>query len=401
MEKVFGTILMIRRCFTFSRGICGAPWNTLLLKRTPYSGFSALPTSGQAAQLVMVMVADPSHAADALEAGTVSGYGLKGNQRSDVADAIEATAGLSVLPISVAVDEEGGTVQRLRYSAGRLPSAEDMAEGTPAQAANEVEAHARRMADMGVTMNFAPVADVGSGAGLGSRSFGDDPTTVSEFAVAVGNANAAGGVTPVVKHWPGIGGAGVDPHNSLPTLDPVEELRAVDMAPFRSAFEAGAPAVMVAHAEVPGLTADGEPASLSRAAITDELRNSEGFGGVVMTDSLGMGAIVDDHTQAEAAELAISAGADIALVSGTDVVNGVHERLVEAITEGRIPAEQVEASVRRVLSLRGIEGECFDAVSEYAAQARLEADKAQREADLESRQESEGAALDGTATSSG
>ncbi len=336
---------------------------------------STLPTAGQVAQLLMVMVPDPTNAGEATETGLVSGFGLKGNQRSDVAGAISAVTEEAVLPSLVAVDEEGGNVQRLRYSAGRLPSAEEMAEGTPEEAAEMFRSHAQRMAEMGVTMNFAPVADVGDGGGLESRTYGEDPATVGEFAAAVTAANLDGGIVPVVKHWPGIGSAPEDPHDSLPTIDPIDQLRATDMVPFRAAFDAGAPAVMIAHAEVPGLTAEGEPASLSRAAITDELRGSEGFDGVVITDSLGMGAIVNSYSQAEAAELAIAAGADIALLSGPDVVEEAHERLVEAAEAGRIPADQLEASVRRVLAMRGVEGECFDAVSAYAATAREEAER--------------------------
>ncbi|MGI9579182.1 MAG: glycoside hydrolase family 3 N-terminal domain-containing protein [Microthrixaceae bacterium] len=350
---------------------------------------STLPTVGQVAQLLMVMVPDPANARDSLEAGLASGFGLKGNQRSDVADEISAATEGLVLPPTVAVDEEGGTVQRLRYSAGRLQSAAEMAEGTPAQAAEEFSQHAARMADMGVTMNFAPVADVGDGADLGTRTYGDDPATVAEFVAAVVEANLAAGIVPVVKHWPGIGSAPEDPHDSLPVIDPIDELRTADMVPFRAAFDAGVPAVMVAHAEVPGLTAEGEPASLSRAAITDELRTSEGFGGVVITDSLGMGAIVNSYSQAEAAELAIAAGADIALLSGPDVIADAHGQLVDAVESGRIPAGQVEDSVRRVLAMRGIEGECFDAVSAYAAVAREEAEQAAEEAEAEAEAEAE------------
>ncbi len=326
---------------------------------------STLPTRAKASQLLMVMVEDPRSAAEPLAAGRIGGFGLKGNQRSDVGDTLaEITADLP-LPATVAVDEEGGTVQRLRYSVGRLASARDMADGSPSEAATLVEEHAALMAELGVTMNFAPVADVGETEVLGSRTFGDDPDVVGAFAAAVAEGNEAGGVAPVVKHWPGIGGADVDPHESLPVLAPIDELRANDMRAFDDPIASGVPAVMVAHAEVPGLTAEGEPASLSRPAITEELRGNAGFEGVVITDSLGMGAVVNEMTQADAAETAILAGADIALVSGTDVVESAHDQLVSAIDEGRIPADQVEESVRRVLALKGIEGECLDAVGAF------------------------------------
>ncbi len=358
-----------------------APSTTTIASTTtttrPPDCASTLPTSAQAAELLMVMVPDPTNAADELANGLVGGFGLKGNQRSDVDEALaEVTADLP-LPATVAVDEEGGTVQRLRFSAGRLASAEEMGQGTSAEAATAFGEHSGTMEALGVTMNFAPVADTGEGADLASRTFGDDPTVVADFVTALVGASTAAGITPVVKHWPGIGGATEDPHEELPTLAPIDDLRTSDLIPFEAAIDAGAPAVMVAHAEVPGLTEQGEPASLSAAAIDGELRGNEGFDGVVITDSLGMGAVVNEMTQAEAAEQAIAAGADIALLSGTEVVADAHARLVDAIDEGRIPAARVEESVRRVLEMRGVQGECFDAVSAFAARARLEAESSE------------------------
>jgi beta-N-acetylhexosaminidase len=223
------------------------------------------------------------------------------------------------------------------------------------------------MADLGFNMNFGPVVDVGSGSDLGTRSFGDDPSTVASFTDVIIGAQEQAGIASIVKHWPGIGGGVVDPHLALADGEPIEDLRAEDLVAFDRAFAAGASGVMVAHIVVPGLTAEGEPASLSRAAITDELRRRQGFDGLIVTDSLGMGAIVETVSQDEAAERAIQAGADIALISGDDVVAETHARLTEAITEGRVPADQVVASVRRVLAAKGIEGDCVDLVAAYSS----------------------------------
>lgn len=337
---------------------------------------STLPSEALASQLLMVMVDDPSNAAEALREGQVGGFGLKGNQRSDVDEAIaQATADVP-LPATVAVDEEGGPVQRLRYSAGRLPSAAEMAEGTPEEAAAQMAEHAARMAELGVTMNFAPVADLENEAVLADRTYSADPEEVGRYASAVAAAMGSSGITPVVKHWPGIGGAQEDPHESLPVLADLQQLRGEDMAAFDAVMESTPVAVMVAHAEVPGLTAPGVPASLSTEAITDELRGREGFDGVVITDSLGMGAIVNQQSQSEAAVKALAAGADIALLSGSDVVADTHARVTSAIEDGELPEDQVEQSVRRVLAMKGIEDECFDAISAYAAIQRNRAETA-------------------------
>lgn len=329
-----------------------------------------LPVEAQAAQLLMTMVTTPSAAAEALGAGVIGGFGLRGNQTSDVAEQIAAAVEDAPLPAMVAADEEGGTVQRLRLAAGTVPAAATLGEGTPEEAAEELGDHATEVAGLGVRMVFAPVADVGDGAGLGTRSFGDDPGEVADFVEAVTAAQLDGGVIPVVKHWPGIGGGSVDPHVALTRVAPIDELRSSDMVPFDRAIAAGAPAIMVAHAEVPGLTAAKEPASLSREAITGELRGRQGFDGLVITDALGMGAIVPARTQPDAALAAITAGADVALLSGTDVVEDAHAALVEAIESGELPEEQVVASVRRVLHAKGIRGDCLDAVARYSALAR-------------------------------
>ncbi len=329
-----------------------------------------LPVEARAAQLVLAMVTSPQVAAGPLAKGTIGGFGLKGNQTKDVGDQIAAAVEDAPMTPLVGADEEGGTVQRLRLAIGEVPSAATVAKGTTTDAATQAGEHAAAMRQLGFNMNFAPVADVGSGSGLGTRSYGTDPQTVSNFVAAVWPAMQKNGITPVVKHWPGIGGGQADPHQKLTSLDSIAELRAKDLIPFQTAIEDGVPAIMVTHAEVPGLTQDGEPASLSQAAITGELRGTEGFDGLVITDSLGMGAIAATDTQAEAAEKAITAGADIAMVSGADVVPEVHDRLVDAISSGRIPPDQVLASVRRVLAAKGVEGQCLDAVARYSAIAR-------------------------------
>ena len=329
-----------------------------------------LPVEARAAQLLMVMVTTPQLAGEPVADGTVGGFGLKGNQSKDVGTQIADAVKDAPLPVSVAADEEGGTVQRLRLAIGAIPAAATVAKGTPEDAAAQAKEHAAAMKQLGFTMNFAPVADVGSGSGLGTRSYSSDVATVSRFVGAIVPAVEQAGIIPVVKHWPGIGGGGPDPHDRLPTLANIDQLRSKDLVPFDKAIAAGVPAIMVTHANVPGLTQQGEPTSLSAAAITGELRGREKFDGLVITDSLGMGAVAATTSQAEAAERAITAGADIALVSGADAVPAAHARLVDAIGSGRIPPDQVLASVRRVLSAKGVDDQCLDAVARYSSLAR-------------------------------
>jgi beta-N-acetylhexosaminidase len=328
-----------------------------------------LPAAAQAGQLLMVMVTAPRLARDSLVSGRAGGFGLKGRQSADIGDELAAAVDGAPLSPFVASDEEGGTVQRLGAALGPLPSAAELADRSVEEVGRLMGDYAQGMVDLGVTMNFAPVADLGTGSGLGSRTFGDDPEQVAALVESSITAQTEAGVIAVVKHWPGIGSGGTDPHVALDSLSPLEILRERDLLVFDRAIAAGAPAIMVGHASVEGLTAADEPTSLSRSAITDELRGRQGFDGLVVTDSLGMGAVLTSTPQDEAAERAIAAGADIALLSGAEVVPAAHGRLTEAIEQGRIPAEQVADSVRRVLALKGIRGECrelADALADVA-----------------------------------
>ena len=329
-----------------------------------------LPASGQASQLLMVSTNDPLNAAEVVKAGTVGGFVLNEGQRTDVGQRITEAVTDAPLPVSVAVDEEGGSVQRLRNAIGKLSSAEDMSEGTPQEAAELFREHAMAMSEIGVNMNCARGAEVGAGGGLDDRVYGDDATTVGTFVTAIIAAQTEAGIIPVVKHWPGIGSGDDDPHDSLTKVPSIDELRAADLLPFERAIEEGVPVVMVTHAEVPGLTGEDEPASLSSNAIDGELRGREGFEGVVITDDLSMSAI--ELPQEEAAEAAIRAGADIAMVSGADSATEAHDRLTAAIQDGTLDEARVEQAVRRVLRMKGVDGECFDAVSFFAEADRLE-----------------------------
>ncbi len=329
-----------------------------------------LPDTAKVGLLITLLVDEPTHASEMIASGTVNGFGMVGAQRSDVDEAIAEVAADAPLPPIVAVDEEGGEVQRLKWSAGEIPSAAETAEGTPEDAASVFSEHAAAMAEMGVNMNYAPVADLDGGAGMDTRTYGDDPARVSEFVTAITDAQDVQGVTSVVKHWPGLSTGTVDPHDGLTTLAPIDQLRQRDLIPFQAAIDAGAKAIMVTHAVVPGLTGENEPASLSRAAITDELRGRQGFDGLIITDALGMDAITDTTSQAQAAVLAVAAGADIALVTGSDDAEDTHDLLLEALESGELDTAQVEDSVRRILELKGIEGECFDLVSTFAAASR-------------------------------
>jgi beta-N-acetylhexosaminidase len=317
----------------------------------------ALAPAEQVAQLLMVLVGSPSRASDVVSEGVVGGYGLVGNQADDVGDQLVSVSGVNAtgIPLLVASDEEGGTVQRLRSVLGPYPAARDVASTmTPEEAGASYGQYASEVAALGINTIFGPVLDVGAGAGIGSRSYGDDVQTVTDYGTAVIDAIETQGVRPVAKHWPGLGTGTADSHVASASVSDLETLRARDLVPFQTAIDEGLPAILVSHAIVPGLT-DGGPASLSSAAIGGELRGQQGFEGVVITDSLSMAAVTKGRTQPEAAVASIGAGADIALVEGTDTARSAHQALLTAVTDGTLAAANVEQSVGRVMAFKGVD----------------------------------------------
>jgi len=262
--------------------------------------------------------------------------------------------------LMVSVDEEGGRVQRIERLDGEVPSARDMAA---TMTVDEVRALAERrgrvMAAHGITVDLAPVVDVSDqpdGTVIGDRSWSADPAVVVAYARAYAEGLLAAGVTPVLKHFPGHGSASGDTHDGAATTPSLDALRASDLLPYEALVpELGSRAgVMLGHLDVPGLTEPGTPTSLSPATVR-LLRQDYGFGGVIMTDDLsGMGAVTERFGVPEAAERALAAGVDMVLFSGTDV-GALLDHLEGAVAAGDLDARAIDASVVRVLGLKGLD----------------------------------------------
>ncbi len=289
------------------------------------------------------------------EQGLLGGVVVLGAPTAAIATDISAYQEASLFgPGVIAVDEEGGRVQRLTSLTSALPSAGTVgANFTLDEAAQIAEDHARAIGELGFTMNLAPVVDLNNGGFIGDRAFGVDPTQVTNFAFATADGILAAGLDPVVKHFPGHG-RGIDSHTGLPTIPGVEVLRETDLVPFVEASDRGDLPIMVGHLVVEGLT-NGQPASISAAAIDGLLRDEIGFDGLVMTDALNMDAIANDLNNAEAAELSLAAGVDLIMLgSVTDTALTV-ERVVDAVATGRIDEASITESFLRVMDTRDID----------------------------------------------
>jgi beta-N-acetylhexosaminidase len=253
------------------------------------------------------------------------------------------------LPLLVAVDDEGGSVQPMKDVVGDLASAADLAGESVDSLESAASDRAADLRGLGINMVLAPVVDVGSAGGIGDRSFGDTSEVVTAKAGAYARGLRAGGVLPVLKHFPGQGHADADTHESVATVPELALLRTSDLLPYDTLLDEDPVGVMVGHVDVPDLTEDGLPASLSPAAI-GLLRGGYEFDGLVMTDDLAaMKAVLSRFGVPEAAERALAAGADVLLLAQPTDVEPVLDRLEEAVNLGRIPNRRLDAALARVV----------------------------------------------------
>ena len=322
-----------------------------------------------AEQVVVVPVeeGDVASVTDEVTAGA-GGVILFGSRApSDLASSLSRLAraepgGLAPL---VMTDEEGGSVQRMANLVGSIPSARQMGATMTAGQIEQLALRAgRRMRSAGVTMDLAPVLDLDAGAGpndtdaIGTRSFSADQKTASADGLAFAAGLRAGGVIPVAKHFPGLGGATANTDLAPASTRPWSRIQANDLLPYRAAVRTGVPAIMIANASVPGLTT--LPASISSAVITDVLRGRLGFSGLVLTDSLSAGALKSaGYTVPRAAVAALRAGADMVLYNGTSatvaaLTSQTVSAIVSAVRDGVLPVSRLLAAAGQVIAAKRV-----------------------------------------------
>ncbi len=270
------------------------------------------------------------------------------------------------LGLAVSVDEEGGRVERLSSLIGSAPSARVLAQTqTPNQVYQLALDHGQKMHDLGITIDFAPVVDVTDALDntvIGDRSFSADPVVVTTYAGAYARGLRDAHVLPVLKHFPGHGRASGDSHKNGVVTPSLEELKKLDLVPYRTLVAKLPVGVMMGHMDVPDLT-DGDQASLSPAAVA-LLRNGAGYGaplfdGPVFTDDLSsMKAITDRYGVPDAVLKALEAGADTALWVSTAEVPAVLDKLESALASGDLSTPRIKASVLRLLEAKTRNSPC-------------------------------------------
>ena len=262
------------------------------------------------------------------------------------------------IPFWVSTDHEGGPTftQRL-YGVAPFPGSMALgAAGSPELARDAAEATARELRALGISITFAPSLDVNSNPAnpiIGLRSYGEDPALVTRLGLAALKGYRDGGLLAVPKHFPGHGDTSDDSHLGLPvSAKTLPALEATELVPFRAAIKDGAEAIMPAHMVFPALGAPpGRPVTLSSAVIVGFLRGTLGFKGLVFSDSLDMGAILNVYGSSESAVLALLAGNDVLLIGKGDYPSAF-AAVVDAVKSGRVPRARVEESVARILEAK-------------------------------------------------
>ena len=297
---------------------------------------------------------------EALEKYPVGGliYFKQNIQSKDqITEMLANTTAMSKYPIFLAVDEEGDSVARVADALGfdKIASAASLGETeNPDNAYEAYKQVGTYLMEYGFNLNFAPVADVLTNSdndAIGKRSFGSDADIVSSMVASSVKGLEETGVTACIKHFPGQGDADGDTHDGLATTErTIEQLRETELKPFAAGIEAGTQMIMVGHIAVPSVTGDNTPASLSKDVVTDILREEMGYNGVVITDALNMSAISEYYDSAQAAVMALKAGADMVLMP--EDFEAAYEGVLAAVKDGTINEARINDSLARVYKIK-------------------------------------------------
>lgn len=267
-------------------------------------------------------------------------------------------------PLLILTDQEGGLVQRLGPDSTVFPGNMALgATGSEDLTSEVARASGRELAAQGINVNLAPVVDVNSNPAnpvIGVRSYGEDPALVARLGAAAASGYRAGGVIPVLKHFPGHGDTATDSHLALPVLSATRErLDRVELVPFRDGIARGAECVMIAHVALPHLapalseTQAPLPASLSPLVVQGLLRDELSFAGVAMTDCLEMDAVAAGVGVARGAVLALNAGNDLVLVSHhAERQHAALDAVLGAVASGEITHARISEAAARILRLK-------------------------------------------------
>lgn len=265
----------------------------------------------------------------------------------------------SKIHLFMGVDEEGGNVSRIANTPGfdvqKFESMETVGQTKDSKKALEVgSVIGSYIKEYGFNLDFAPVADVNTNPDnivIGNRSFGNEPNLVAEMVSAEIEGLHKSGIMSCIKHFPGHGDTKEDTHNGFVSIEKNwDELKECELIPFKAGIAAQTDMIMISHITADNITDNKLPSSLSYEMIEEKLRKELNYDGVVITDSMSMGAIANQYSSGDAAVKAISAGADIVLMP-EDFIEAF-EGIYEAVKNGTLSETRIDQSVLRILSLK-------------------------------------------------
>lgn len=261
------------------------------------------------------------------------------------------------IPLFIAIDQEGGRVNRMPPEIKNLPSANKLASLNNIDIIiNSAKITGTLLKKSGFNLNFAPVLDIkrfNNNHPIGDRCYGETKEEVAKYGITVMQELQKQGIISVVKHFPGHGSTNIDSHYLLPIVTSnIEDLQKEDMYPFEQAINKGADAILVGHLLIKKITGT-YPASLSRKFITNYLRKKYRFKGLIITDDLKMKAIRLLYGPNLAIEKAFKAGNDIIIFRfNSSVEKKVIDRITNLVKKGKIKESQINRSVRRILKIK-------------------------------------------------
>ena len=261
------------------------------------------------------------------------------------------------IPLHMVIDQEGDTSKDFsRGGVVQFPSNMGLASsGDPDLTYRVTRACAKQMKASGFNTIHSPVVDVNinpQNPEIGRRSFSDDPGIVADHAVAMVRAFKEENIVAVAKHFPGRGDSATDAHHACPVLKVGKKrIDAVELYPYKRLIDAGIDSIMIAHCVYPSL--DDKIATVSTEILTGLLRNELGFKGVITTDSMTMGALIDKYGVGESCAMALAAGADIVLMKAENQWRGeMFYTIGKWVEDGRISVAEIDKKVERILSLK-------------------------------------------------
>ena len=267
---------------------------------------------------------------------------------------IERINSYNAIPMFMCVDQEGGSVQRIKAMKDEtlnIPSAKEVGNtNSESYAYNIGKIIGEQSRSLGLNTVLAPTLDLGTGNTLKDRTYSSDSSKVTKLGGEVGKGIEDQGLIAVYKHFPGIGSAKIDTHAGLSVINKTkEEMLNQDLKPFISLIDK-MNMVMIGHTSYPKITGNNIPSSISKEIINDLLRNELGYKGVVMIDAINMKALSDNYSEEEIYKRGIEAGVDLFIMpsNSTNAINIVKE----LVNKDPTLEDKINESVERILNLK-------------------------------------------------